>query len=83
MDCNVVSATAHKLTKYKDLSIETQKCWNTSEITVVPIVMGDLGTVLHSFFTNLEKIPNAWLNVIQKTVLLHTSNILRHVLSKE
>ena len=83
MDHNIVNATAHKLTKYKDLAIEIQRCWNTKEVTVIPIVMGALGLVLHSFSTNLARISNARTNVIQKTVLLHSANILRHILSKE
>ena len=83
MDGNVVSATATKLTKYKDLAIEKQKCWNTQEVQVTPVVMGAFGTVLNCYFTNLSHIPNARHNVIQKTVLLHSANMLCHVLSKE
>ena len=44
---NMVSKTAEKLCKYKDLEIEIQKLWNLAEVQTIPIVVGALGTILN------------------------------------
>ena len=81
-DTNIVEKTAEKLTKYKELEIELQKCWDLTETRTVPIIIGALGTVCtdHTQYLKLlsEKIDP---NVVQKTAMLGTANILRSVLS--
>ena len=81
-DMNIVLKTAEKLVKYKDLEIEIQKCWNLKEISTVPVVVGALGTVStdhKQYLKTLSKHINP--NVVQKTAMLGTANILRGVLS--
>ena len=81
-DTNIVEKTAEKLTKYKELEIELQKCWDLTETRTVPIIIGALGTVCtdHTQYLKLlsGKIDP---NVVQKTAMLGTANILRSVLS--
>ena len=81
-DSNIVIKTAEKLMKYRDLEIEIQKCWNLKEVSTIPIVIGALGTVSTDFKTYLKTLSEQ-INpdIIQKTALLGTANILRSVLS--
>ena len=63
------------------LEIEIQKCWGLLKIKTVPIVIGPLGSVLKGHTQYLESIcKSANFNVIQKTALLGTANILHNVL---
>ena len=81
-DTNIVTKTAEKLMKYRDLEIEIQKCWDLKEVSTIPVVIGALGTVSTDFakyLKTLSKHINP--NVIQKTALLGTANIIRSVLS--
>ena len=79
---NVVSKTAEKITKYHDLEIELQKCWNLKEVRTVPIVIGALGSVCKSFPQYAKVIsPNIKFNEIQRTALLGTTHILRNFLT--
>ena len=39
---NVVRKEAEKIVKYRDLEIETQKCWNLSKVRTIPVVIGAL-----------------------------------------
>ena len=83
-DMNIMEKTAEKLTKYRDLEIEIKKCWKLINIKTVPIVIGALGTVStdHVQYVNsLSKNLNQ--DIIQKTAILGTANILRSVLSME
>ena len=81
-DTNIVEKTAEKLTKYKDLEIELQKCWNLKETQTVPIIIGALGTVSNDHIQYLKTLSkHIDPNVIQKTAMLGTANILRSVLS--
>ena len=83
-DMNIVNKTAEKLTKYRDLEIEIKKCWKLKNIMTVPVVVGALGTVStdHTRYLNLLS-KNIDVNVVQKTALLGTANIIRSVLSME
>ena len=83
-DTNIVEKTAEKITKYRDLEIEIKKCWKLDKVITVPVVIGALGTVSmdHSKYLNIIS-KNLDPNIIQKTALLGTANILRSVLSME
>ena len=51
-------------------------------MTVVPVVIGALGTVSDMFDQHMEKLGTTIrLEVIQKTALLGTTRLLRNVLS--
>ena len=81
-DLNVTKKTAEKLIKYRDLEVELKKCWNLKKTITVPVIIGALGTVSsdHDFYLRtLSKRINA--DIVQKTALLGTANILRTVLS--
>ena len=81
-DTNIVNKTAEKLMKYRDLEIEVQKCWDLKEISTVPVIVGALGTVSTDFKQYLKILSkNINPNIVQKTALLGTANILRSVLS--
>ena len=79
---NVIKKEAEKITKYRDLEIETQKCWNLKKIRTIPIVIGALGTVCKNISKRIETIsPNAEFKIIQKTALLGSAHILRNFLT--
>ena len=80
VDANTVKATSTKISKYRDLAIEIQKCWNVKKVTTVPIVIGALGTTLVGLKASLKYVKHARINELQKTTLLGTANILRHCL---
>ena len=79
---NVVSKTAEKIVKYRNLEIEIQKCWNLTKVSTVPIIIGALGTVCQDIMTYIKAISkNIEFSVIQKTALLGTAHILRSFLT--
>jgi hypothetical protein len=79
---NVTKKTAEKITKYRDLEIELQKCWNLKEVQTIPVVIGALGTVLCGIGRYLRIIsPNVKFDVCQRTALLGTAHILRNFLT--
>ena len=83
-DINIVNKTAEKLTKYKELEVEIQKCWNLKKVTIVPIIVGALGAVSTDHAQYLKLIPGKIeAKIVQKTALLGTANILRSVLSMD
>ena len=69
-----------KLSKYKDLEIETTRmCGMRTE--TVPVIVGGLG-IREGMDQNLGKIPGASnINKLQKIILLGTARILRGFLS--
>ena len=79
---NVIRKEAEKITKYRDLEIEIQKCWNLRKIRTVPIVVGALGTVSEGILQYINLLsPNIEFNTVQKTALLGTAHILRNFLT--
>ena len=66
-----------KLSKYKDLEIETTRMWGMRTETV-PVIVGVLGRIRKGRDQNLGKIPGASnINEVQKINLLGTAHILR------
>ena len=83
-DTNIILKTAEKLTKYKELEIELKKCWKLTSVEIIPVIIGALGTVSTDLKKYLNLISeNIDINVVQKTALLGTANILRGILSTE
>ena len=69
-----------KKNKYLDLSRELKKLWNL-KVTIVPIVVGALGTVTNVLLKGLEDLEvGGRVKTIQTTALLRTARILRRVL---
>ena len=79
---NIVKKEAEKITKYRDLEIEIQKCWNLKKVRTVPVVMGALGSVTKGITGYLESISeNINFDIIQRTALIGTAHILRNFLT--
>ena len=71
---------SEKKDKYLDLARELKKLWNM-KVTIVPIVIGALGTVTKGLLKGLEDLEvNGRVETIQTTALLRTARILRRVL---
>ena len=69
-----------KKDKYLDLDRELKKLWNM-KVTIVPIVIGVLGTITKGFFKGLGDLEvGGRIETIQMTALLRTARILRRVL---
>ena len=69
-----------KKDKYLDLARELKKVWNM-KVTIVPIVIGVLGTVTKGLLKGLEVLEvGGRVETIQATALLRTARILRRVL---
>ena len=71
---------SEKKDKYRDLARELKKLWNM-KITIVPIVIGALGTITKGLLKGLEDLEvGARVETIQTTACLRTARILRRVL---
>ena len=71
---------SEKKDKYLDLAREIKKLWNM-KVTIVPIVVGALGTVTKGLLKGLEDLEiGERVASIQTTALLRTARILRRVL---
>ena len=71
---------SEKKDKYLDLARELKKLWNM-KVTIVPIVIGALGTVTKGLLKGLEDLEvSGRVETIQTTALLRTARILRRVL---
>ena len=69
-----------KWDKDQHLAKELKKLWNI-KVTVIPIVIGGLGTVTKGLVTGLEDLEiRGQEETIQSTALLRSSRILRRVL---
>ena len=79
-DTRVNDKEVEKIEKYLDLARELKKVWNM-KVTVVPLVVEALGTPAKALEKRLKTIGiETKINELQKTVLIHTSRILRKVL---
>ena len=79
---NIVKKEAEKITKYRDLEIEIQKCWNLKKVQTIPVVIGALGSVCIGITGYLETISKHLnFDVIQRTALLGSAHILRNFLT--
>lgn len=79
-DARTESVEDHKIEKYRDLAREVSRLWDV-KTTVIPIVIGALGTVtprLRAYLALLE--VDISFETIQKASLLGSARILRKVL---
>ena len=75
-DRNTSLKTTEKLSKYKDLEIETTRMWGMKTETI-SVVIGALGLIKTGLQKHAEKIPGAInFNELQKVTLLGTAHIL-------
>ena len=80
-DTRIKSKEAEKKEKYDDLKREVKKIWKMKKVSVIPVVIGALGTIGKNFdmwirTLGLEKKKG----LMQKACLLGTAKILRKVL---
>ena len=69
-----------KKDKYLDLAWELKKLWNM-KVTIVPIVIGALGTITKGLLKGLQDLEvGGRVETIQMTALLRMARILRRVL---
>ena len=69
-----------KKDKYLDFARELKKLWNM-KVTIVPIVIGALGTITKGLLKGLEELEvGGWVETVQMTALLRTARILKRVL---
>ena len=79
-DSRVNSKEVEKTEKYQDLAREIKKLWGM-RVTVIPIVIGTLGTTPKKLKKRLEDIGiETRVIELQKTVILHSTRILRKLL---
>ena len=79
-DSRVNSKEVQKIEKHQDLAREIRKLWGM-RVTVIPIVIGTLGTTPKKLKKRLEDIGiETRVTELQKTVMLHSARILRKVL---
>eukprot|EP00957_Ditylum_brightwellii_P049734 3771591-Ditylum_brightwellii.AAC.1 len=80
-DTNVVSKTAEKITKYRDLDIALKKNWRGCKIQTIPTVVGAFGSVCKNFSYYLQQVSNhICSDIVQKTAVLRTAHMIHHVL---
>ena len=71
---------SEKKDKYLNLARELKKPWNM-KVTIVPIVIGALGTITKGLLKGLKDLEvDRRVKTIQRTALLRTARILRLVL---
>ena len=80
-DSWIFQKSVEKRDRHRDLNVIVSRLWNTSTF-VVPVIVGALGSILNNLHQSLNSIrlPSTIIPVIQKSVLLSTSRILRHYL---
>ena len=71
---------SEKKDKYLYLARELKKLWNM-KVTIVPVVIGALGTTTKGLLKALEDLEvGGWVETIQTSALLRTERIQRQVL---
>lgn len=83
-DNNLARKRLDKLRAYTDLSVEIKSLWNLTKVTIVPVIIGAMGTFYSHFKTDVEKIPFENLKLeqyeMQKIALLGTAHVVRSFL---
>ena len=79
-DHGIKMKECEKKDNYFDLARELKKLWNM-KVTIVPIVIGNFGTITKGLLKGLEDLEvGGRVETIQITALLRTARILRRVL---
>ena len=80
-DVRVKEKEKEKVEKYQDLKKEIKRLWKLGNVEIVPVVVGALGSVSAEFERWMGKLGiTCNVGVIQKSVLLRTTRILRKLL---
>ena len=81
-DRNISVKVTEKLSKYKDLEIETSRLMWGMRTETIPVINGALGAIKKGLETYLGRIPGQIsISELQQITLLGTAHILRRVLS--
>ena len=76
VDHRVKLKDSKKKAKYRDFARKLKKLWNMN-VTVIPIVIGALGTVTKGLVKGLEDLKiMGWVETIQTTALLRLRRVL-------
>ena len=79
VDNRIILKESEKKDNYLDLARELKKLWNM-KVTIVPIVIGVLGTITKGLLKGLEDLEiGGQVETIQTTALLRMARILRRV----
>ena len=79
-DNRVEVKESEKRDKYLNLARELKKLWNM-KATVIPIVIGALGTVIKGLLQGLEDVEiRVQVETIKSTTLLRSARVLRRVM---
>ena len=80
-DIRVESKETQKIETYIDLGIELKRLWKLKKISIIPVVIGALGTIPKRLEKFMKEIgTEVKIGLLQKSVLLGTARILRRVL---
>ena len=80
-DTRIDRKEKEKIEVYQDLKREIKRMWNVKEVTIVPLIIGALGTIGKNFERWLKKIEiECSIELLQKACLLGTAKIIRKVL---
>ena len=83
-DNRIVEKEDEKVEKYQDLKYEIKKIWKFKEVTIVPIVIGALGTLSKNFCSWMDKIGmREKTDLLQKACLLGTAKVIRRTLDTQ
>ena len=75
------SAVEREIENYQDLKRELKRIWKLSRVSVVPIIIGALGTISNDIEKWLAEIGVTYrLESLRRACLLGTATILRKVL---
>ena len=80
-DARVEEKEKEKVEKYQYLKREIRRLWKLRNVEIVPVVIGDLGSVSAEFDRWMGKLGiTCNVGVMQKAALLGTARIMRKVL---
>ena len=80
-DSRIKLKEGEKIERYQDLKRETKKLWKMKKASVIPVVIGALGTISKNFNGWIKKLEiDDTKDLMQKACLLGTAKIIRKVL---
>ena len=80
-DTGIEKKEQKKCNNYCDLKYEIARMWRMKDVEVIPVVIGELGTVAKQFQKWIQKMDlEIPVEMLQKPCLLGTARIIRKVL---
>ena len=79
-DTRIETKETQKLTNYNMLKLELERVWKVKKATIIPIVIGSLGSVTAKIESWIKKVGiECPVELLQKASLLGTARIIRKV----